>query len=168
MRPTAFTEVARFENAQGPEDQALQANAGGDPTRSDTDSPERMPPEKVQRFSSELSLAEAVRGWLADTAGGDSLLPIAGSLPKELAPVGTDFSQIPGSSTTFELRQQVARTVISGNLHPPSKLGLRQQLANLKGALHEAGHRTQEEVAYTKYALYSEFENAVHQYEDEA
>ena len=41
-------------------------------------------------------------------------------------------------------------------------------MASLKGALQQAGHREQEDVAYTKYALHSEFENTARQYEAEA
>ena len=96
------------------------------------------------------------------------MLPIAGSLPNALAPIGTDFSQIQGSSTSVELRQLVTRTVTTGSSSSPRKLGLRQLVSNLKGALNQAGPSTQEEVAYTKYALYSEFGNAARQYEDEA
>ena len=54
------------------------------------------------------------------------------------------------------------------NPNSPSKLGLRQEVANLKGALNQAGHRAHEEVAYSKYALHSEFENPARHYEDEA
>ena len=88
-----------------------------------------MHPEKVRSFSGELTLSETVRGGLTETAGGDSLLPIAGGLPSSLVPVGTEFPQIPGISTTVELRQQVTRTVTPGNANSPGKLGLRQQVA---------------------------------------
>ena len=49
MGPTPFTEVARAEDAQGPEEQALRFQAGGDPLRQDAmmGSPERQPPEKT-------------------------------------------------------------------------------------------------------------------------
>ena len=132
------------------------------------DSLERMPPEKIKRFSGEIALVETARGGHAETAGGDSLLPMAGGPLSALVPVGTEISQIQGSSTTVELRQQVTRTVTPGNPNSPGKLGLRQHVANLKGALNQAGHRAHEEVAYTKYALNNEFENTVRQYEVEA
>ena len=164
MGPTPFTQVVHIANAQGPDDQAPRANAGD----MLVDSLERMPAEKVQRFSGEIILVETARGVLAETAGGDSLLPMAGGPPSSFVPLGTEFSQILGNSTTVELRQQVARTVIPGNPNSPGKLGLRQQVASLKGALNQAGHRAHEEVAYTKYALHSEFENTARQYEDEA
>ena len=91
-----------------------------------------------------------------------SSLPIAGTLPNALAPMGK-----PGSSTTIEVRQQVVITVTSGKSNSPGKIGLRQQVTQLQGALKQVGHREQEKIAYTKYALRGEFENSARQYEAE-
>ena len=65
MGPAPFTEVALAEDAQGPEEQALCFQAGGDPLRQDAmmDSPERQPPEKTKRCDGELCLAETARGF---------------------------------------------------------------------------------------------------------
>ena len=85
MGSTPFTEVVHIANAPGRDDQALRAIAGD----MMVDSPERMHPEKVQTFSDEIALAETVRGGLAESAGGDSLLPMASGSPSSLVPVGT-------------------------------------------------------------------------------
>ena len=122
MGATPFTEVVQVPDTREPYDQTLRANAGGDPTRSDmmVESPEKMPPEKLHRLSGQTALAE--------TAEGDSLLPMAGGPQSSLVPVRTEFSQNPGSSMTAEVRQKVTRAVTSGSPNSPGKVGLRQQV----------------------------------------